>query len=189
MKNSIITSNQPHPPYTIELSSNYFVRDYSVYIIELKYRTQTFFYIDNLSDINSLNNKYAFRSFGAHFEDIASAKNNELYQFILSQVKPLRSKEISKISDEEKALVEIFLCESIVKMHVYPLLKFNYNEITKKEHKENNAAVKLFETQLKRLFKRADKFVINTDYSETYVRYDEIKFPKVWEQIKTEFYI
>ena len=94
-----------------------------------------------------------------------------------------------KITDKHKFLVEQFLSKATLKMTIYPLLQFNFLELKRKDHKENSKKVKIFEQQILRLFKMNSMSLINETEEETYVRYDDIPFPKVWHQIKDDFYL
>jgi len=188
-KKSIIDNNLPSEKYVISLNRQHFERTYGVYILELINKNDRYYFIECLNDSVNISNKLAIKKIHSLLEDTNSAKNNRLFKYILNEKIEFGKNPNRKITDKDKQLVENFLTESEVKIHVYPLIKFNFDEITKKDHKDNNFKVKTFEKQLIRLFARANKRLMNEEVDEDYVRYDEIAFPKTWEQIKIDFYV
>lgn len=187
----IIKSNLAPKPYTIEFSENQFARSYSVYIIELIYNEKQIYFIENLCEHQGIGNKFSFKRLARHFEDIASSKNNQIYKYLYNDIIDETNKtkaRKNKITDEDKWLIEKTLQKSKLKMHVYPLIKFEFDKLSKKEHKDNVLEVKRFENQLKRRFKKSGKNIINPDIeTSVYMRYEDVKFPKIWEEIRNKF--
>ncbi len=183
----IIDTNLAPEKYSIELSSAKFKKSYAIYIIELTHKDSKYYFIDNLLEMKGISTKFSFEKLAQLFEEIKSANNNEIFKFILNKILKQNVLPTQKIADKHKFLVEQFLNKSNLKMTVYPLLQFNFLEIKKKEHKVNSKKTKIFEQQVIRLFKMNSMALINETEVETYVRYDDIPFLKVWHQIKDDF--
>lgn len=186
---NIIDIDLPPEKYILTLEKKHFERNYGIYILELIHNKEKLYYIESLNDILGISNKLPLKKLSQHLEDSASARNNKLFKYILNNIIEIGKNPNRVITDKHKSQVEDYLVESQIKMHVYPLIKFNFDEATKKTHKENVQKVKNFEKQVLRMFIRADKKIINEEIENEYVRYDEINFPKIWEQIKIDFYV
>jgi len=188
-KKNIIDNNLPSEKFVISLTKQHFERFYGIYILELIFNNKRIYFIESLNDSLNIANKLAIRKIASHLDDTASARNNRLYKYILNEFIEVGKNPDRKITDKHKQQIEDFLTETELKLHVYPLIKFNFDTISKKEHKDNSLKVKNFEKQVIRMFARADKKLMNENIEDEYVRYDEIAFPKIWEQIKIDFYI
>jgi signal recognition particle GTPase len=188
-KKNIIDLNLAPEKYIISLEKKHFERSYGIYILEMIHGNEKLYYIECLNDSLSLSNKLPIKKLSQHLEDSVSARNNKLFKFILNNIIEIGKNPNRIITDKHKSQIEDYLIESQIKMHVYPLIRFNFEEATKKTHKENSQKVKNFEKQVIRMFIRADKKLINDEIKDEYVRYDEISFPKIWEQIKIDFYV
>jgi len=188
-KEVLIDTNFPPLKYYINFEKKNFERSYGIYIVEINHNSEKIFLIDNLNDSLNITTKLPILKFYANMEDTVSARNNRVFKYILSQVTKIKIDDIKKITDKHKVMVEDYLYNSTLKMFVYPLIKFNFEELTKKIHKENNQNVRDFESQVIRLFHKANKKLINEIIDLEYVRYEDVLFPKVWEQIKNDFYV
>ena len=175
--------------YTIDLNKQHFEKSYAIYILELLHNDIKYYFIENLIDSKGISVQYPFVRLANHFEEIKSSKKNDLFKYILNQILEPDKDPNRKITDKHKALVEKFLLEAKIRMLVYPLLKFNFKTLKSKTHKENVRQVKNFEQQIIRLFDMHSKKMINKEIPEMYVRYDDIRFPKIWHQIKKDFYL
>lgn len=188
-KKNIININLPPEKYIITLEKKHFERNYGIYILELEHKSEKIYYIECLNDILNISNKLPIKKLSQHIEDNASARNNKLFKYILNNILEPGKNPDRPVTDKHRDMFEKYMTESKLKMHVYPLIRFNFDEANKKTHKEDSQKVKTFEQQIIRMFSRANKKIINDDIDEGYVRYDEIGFPKIWEQIKIDFYI
>lgn len=189
MAKNIIDINLPPEKYVISLNNKHFERNYSIYILEIIHNNLKYYYIEKLNDNLNISNKIPFIKLYQQFEDISSSRNNKVYKYILNNIIEKGKNPDRKITEKLKAKVDEFLSTAEVNMHIYPLIKFDFSGTSKKQHKENSYKVNVFEKQVIRLFSRADKIVMNDTIEDDYVRYDEILFPKIWEQIKIDFYV
>jgi len=188
VKNNFIENALPPAKYKIVLEPKHFERSYSIYVLELAHKIDKFYFIEHLSDTLSISNKLPFKRLSQHLEDIASSKNNQLYLFLLTLAKTEKYKDSSKITEQQKWKVDEFLTECTISMHVYPLIRYHFERITKNDHKENLIEVKKFESQVKLRFIKSGKNLLNEDEKQIgYMRYEDIKFPKIWEDIRLEF--
>jgi len=187
----IISTNLAPEKYSIELGPEKLKKSYAVYIIEITHKDSKYYFIDNLLELKGISTKFSFEKLAHLFKGVKSSKNNDIFKFILNKILLQNVIPSQRITDKHKFLVEQFLNKSNLKMTVYPVLQFNYLEVKTKEHRENTKKVKNFEQQIIRLFKMNSMPLMNEteSESETYVRYDDIPFPKVWHQIKNDFYL
>jgi len=172
---------------TITLEPQHFKRNYLLYVIELVSNNTSQYYIGHTSDQQSVNNKYALIRLAEHFYDINSATGNHIYRYIANKIIEKGKKEDFKITEKIKSKVDLFLSQSKVIMHIYPLLEFD--SVSKDEHKENLKNVRKFKHLILRIFKESKKEMMNNDKTIEFVKYNETQFPKIWEKIKTDFYI
>ena len=185
----LIDVNLAPEKYEIDLEKKHFEKSYAIFILELTHKKNKYYYIEHLIDSKGISVKYSFARLAYLFEEKNSSTHNQIFKFILNQIIEIDRDPERKITDKHKTLVQNFLTESKIKFHVYPVLKFDYNTLKKKTHKENTKKVKNFEQQVIRLFDTHSKQLINDKISNNYVRYDDILFPKTWHLIKIDFYI
>ena len=191
MKNNkeLINIDLPPKPYVIELQKHFFEKSYSIYILEINHKKNKIYYIENLINRRIISVKYPIIRLGQLFEENKSSKNNIIFKYILNKIiEPYKDPD-RRITDKHKYLVNQFLSETDIKMAVYPVIKFDFNSLKNKQHKENVKQVLDFEQQVIRLFDMHSKKLINEGIPTMYVRYDDILFPKIWHKIKTDFYI
>ncbi len=175
--------------FIISLDSQHLKRYYLLYIIELIHKSDRYYFIGNTSDQQNINSSLAFSRLAEHLDDTNSSTRNQIYKFIVNNIVAPSKKEERKIDDKIRHKVEEFLAESKLQMHVYPLIDFDFPTLDKDAHKENMKNVRDFENLIIRIFMEASKKLMNKEKSVDYVRYNDIAFPKVWEQIKTDFYV
>jgi hypothetical protein len=81
-----------------------------------------------------------------HLDNLSSSTQNQIYKHIAAKL--LDSRDISsKYTTTEKAIVEEYLSESTLTMHVYLLEEFEY-KATDNEHTEKRRIAQLFEKQV-----------------------------------------
>jgi hypothetical protein len=176
--------------YTITLEPKHLIRNYFLYIIQLTHKKDNYYYIGHTYDQQNINTALPFLRLAEHFDNTNSSTHNQIYKYIVNNiVAPSKKEEEKKIDDNIKNKVEAFLSESKVVMSVYPLLEFDTESLSKSEHKENIKKVKDFENLILRIFMEASKKLMNKEKNVEFVKYNDIEFQKVWDQIKKDFYV
>ena len=171
--------------YVIRIPGKQFIPSYLVYILELKLRNTSYYYIGQTADNHHITVRPAFRRLAGHFEDNHTSTQNTLYRFILREfVEPQgEMKEIHRLS---KYQVSKILEESDIEMHVFPLMPFSHQMIIPLEHQEKVKRLREFEKHLIQYFDQKGYQLINRNRYSIKTQMKEL-FPEQFKLIKAMF--
>jgi len=113
-------------PLVLRLIGPSFRRTYVLYIVEVKSKATSFFYIGQTGDRRWLTARPAIRRLGALIEDVGYSTQNQVYRYIANDILRFpRARARRAFSAQTKRGVEAFLSKSDVSMTIYPLRRFD----------------------------------------------------------------
>lgn len=143
--------------FKIKLDGYFLQSAYVVYIIELIYTDNIYYYIGQTGDNHYITARPALRRLVGHLENKNRSTQNQLYKFIAYHILELPKRDKKEdFTPNEKMDIEQVLSQSIIEMHVYPLETFDLEN-----HTIKRKAAQEFEKHILQLFMKNSQQLIN----------------------------
>lgn len=170
--------------FLIELVGAQFKRAYLLYVIEIRHKQGTYFYVGQTGDNRYITARPAFRRLAGHLEDIGQSTQNQVYRDIAVNILKYRVAERKATFPEEIKLgVETFLVNSTVRMHVYVVEPFEHL-VSKLNHLATVRRITQLENFVLQSFRDSGRYLMNRRFKHPM---GDCPYPDVLERVKSDF--